>query len=145
MSRCRHRDQGGPCCLNKFVAPVDWCDACTDAIRKLRGAPVPELVQDPSDELYVRQLRAWSHYGTFDRFDDAAARGRDIKIKRSTGEFVKGYIHPTGGGFGGRMIGVRWVAEDGTNRYKGINTEDLIDWNPRLFEGLPEGYKGPRS
>lgn len=146
MSLCRHRNKGGPCCLNALVSPVDWCEACTEAIRKLRGAPVPKLVQKPSDELYVRQLRAWDHYGTFDRIRDAAASGRDdIRIKRSSGEFVNGSIYMKGSGYGGLMTGIRFLGDDNTNRYKGVDTDKLIDWNPQLFGGLPEGYKGPRE
>ncbi len=105
----------------------------------------PDLDESPCEDLWVHQLRVWTFYEVFDRIDRAASSGRnDIRIERSSGEVVTGYINPKGGGFGGRCIGVRFIADDGTNRYKAVETEKLIDMNPRLFEGLPAAHKGPR-
>lgn len=144
QDRCRHLGSGGPCCLNELVDPPAWCNACTEAVRVLRGEPKPPLEQDPNKQLWVRQLEAWRYFGTFDAIDTACAAGWGIKIQRSDGTIIDGWIEPRQGGFGGRATGVRFL-EGKENRYKSVPTEAFIDLNPHLFTHLQEGYAGPRD
>lgn len=91
------------------------------------------------------QLEQWRDNGTFARINRAMKAGTPVQIKRSSGEFVTGYIK--GWGFGGLMHAVVWGPnaqeawwDVGADRVrcpdgvlgKNVKTTDLVEWNPWL-------------
>ncbi len=100
-------------------------------------------MRETPQDVWLEQLRVWRDNGAFRRIDEAEKAGTVINVPRTGSTTTAGYIDPRGGGFGGRMIGVKWISPEGENRYKDIYTEVFVDMNPHLFVGL-ENYKGPR-